>query len=66
LDPYAIKLVGPSEDIGRALIGWYRQRDAATPAAQRGPRPGDLWLASLNDAFIYPASLFAAPAAPTA
>lgn len=63
LDPYAIKLVSPSEEMGQALTLWYQQYDDAIPTIYRGPLPGSSSYVTLYEAYIYPASLFAAPPA---
>lgn len=66
LDTSAVKLVGPSEPVGQVLGRWYQQYNDAVPSVYRGSIPGYTSFVSLDEAYIYPATLFAAPAAPGA
>lgn len=66
LDLFAIKLIGPSERLAQATTLWYQQYPDAVPTVYNGPLPTPSSAVYLEDAYIYPANLFAAPPAPSA
>jgi hypothetical protein len=65
LDPFALKLIGPSETLAQAITLWYQQYPDATPTVYNGPLPSPSSAIALDGAYIYPAKMFDAPATPT-
>lgn len=63
LDPFAIKLIGPSNPIAREILDWYQFCPDEQDTLYHGSR---LAPSLLEPAFFYPAKLFSAPAAPPA
>jgi hypothetical protein len=66
IDLFAIKLIGPSDTLGQAITLWYQQHPDAIPTIYRGPILGRSSAVALDEAYIYPAKMFDAPAAPSA
>jgi hypothetical protein len=68
-DPFAeigesdIKLLGPSDRLAKGLMEWYQQSMTDQPSFRSASYLGDV---HLDGAYIYPAKMFAAPAAPSA
>lgn len=63
IDPFAIKLIGPSDPVARALAVQYQHYPGPSPIRHDG---STLWGVPIDGAYIYPATMFAAPAAPPA
>jgi hypothetical protein len=63
LDPYEIKLIRPSDPIAREVLDRYQLCPDDHPALYHGSR---LTPSLLAPAYIYPAKMFTAPAAPSA
>lgn len=59
-DPFAVRLIGASDDLGRALHRWYQYHTGSIPMIYRD---SSLHGVALDGAYIYPAKMFAAPAA---
>jgi hypothetical protein len=56
LDPFAIKLIGPSDSLARAVLEHYHRYPDSTPTWHGGAILGSV---TIDGAYIYPASMFA-------
>jgi hypothetical protein len=63
LDPYEIKLIGPSDPFAREILELYQDFPDDQPTFYYG---STLTREPLKAAYIYPAAMFDAPAAPSA
>lgn len=61
LDPFEIKLFGETYSLSKGILGWLRNQTGDRPAFDPGPSLGGV---SIDGAYIYPASLFAATEQP--
>lgn len=57
VDLFQIKVVGPSEPVGQAILALRRRSVGRGPVEYAGPRLGDV---SVDAAYIYPPSMMAA------
>ena len=55
IDPFAIKLIGPSDPVARALALQYNRYPGPSPVRHSGEM---LWGVPIDGAYIYPATLF--------
>lgn len=62
-DTFAVQLIGPSDPLARAMATWYQLHPYDDPFFHRGSSLGTVSLD--GGAYIYPAAMFAAPAAAT-
>lgn len=60
LDPYAIKLIGPYDPLAREVLELYKRSPDDSPTFYYG---SPLGFGPIEAAFIYPATMFSAPAA---
>ncbi|HEY1191529.1 MAG TPA: hypothetical protein VGE74_28110 [Gemmata sp.] len=63
LDEFAVKLLGPSNPLAKGLLAWYERHNDDQPTLHRGSVLGSV---PIDGAYLYPATMFAAPATPPA
>lgn len=63
VDPLDVKIVGPSDRVAKALAVQYRLYPGSGSVRHDG---STLWGVPIDGAYIYPATMFAAPTAPPA
>ena len=55
LDPFAIKLIGPSDSLAKAVLEYYHRYPDSAPTWHGGSILGSV---TIDGAYIYPASMF--------